>query len=309
MFEAQPRMSRRALAAAVLLACSSGIFLTSPLRAQGRAQPIITRAPRQVNHGDEIKIVGEVRRARPGRKVYLKRHYAGIGKKIIREKRLPKDVTVTFKLFNATKTARYRLVLNPGPNRRVSDARRVTVKPRLTFDVEPNHVKARKEVSISGRLLPALEGRNARVHMRVNGKWELLEKIPADDGTYHDVVEPGFKGPRLLRAVFWGDELNARAKRYERLSIYRRGEATWYGPGFYGNTTACGQTLRRKTLGVAHRELPCGTDVSFLYRGRRITVPVIDRGPYGEADWDLTNATAKRLRFEGRNEVGYIVRG
>ena len=33
--------------------------------------------------------------------------------------------------------------------------------------------------------------------------------------------------------------------------------ASWYGPGFFGNTTACGQTLTKKTVGVAHKKLPC----------------------------------------------------
>ena len=307
MFEAQPRMSRRALAAAVLLACFSSTWFASSAEARRRPRPQITRAPKQVGYGDQFKISGEVARVRPGRKVYLKKHVAGVGKKIIREKRLSKDRTVTFTLFNATKTADYRLVLNPGPDRRVSNARRVEVRPRFSLDIDPNHVKTRKEVVFSGRLLPAVSGRNARIQMKVAGDWKLLAKIPAGDGTYRRKLEPSFKGHRLLRALFLGDPWNVRAKRYERLSVYRRGEATWYGPGFYGNTTACGQTLRRKTLGVAHRTLPCGTKVDFLYKGRRITVPVIDRGPYGEADWDLTNATAKRLRFEGRDIVGYIV--
>ena len=35
-------------------------------------------------------------------------------------------------------------------------------------------------------------------------------------------------------------------------------KASWYGPGFFGNRTACGQTLTRKTIGVAHRNLPAG---------------------------------------------------
>ena len=74
--------------------------------------------------------------------------------------------------------------------------------------------------------------------------------------------------------------------------------ATWYGPGLYGNTTACGQTLTRRTLGVAHKSLPCGARVSFRYEGRTITTEVIDRGPYGhDATWDLTNGAAKLLNF------------
>jgi rare lipoprotein A (peptidoglycan hydrolase) len=72
--------------------------------------------------------------------------------------------------------------------------------------------------------------------------------------------------------------------------------ATWYGPGFYGSRTACGQRLDRSTLGVAHKTLPCGTKVTFYHAGRFLTVPVIDRGPYANgASWDLTAATARRI--------------
>src|SRR6266545_2545909 len=35
--------------------------------------------------------------------------------------------------------------------------------------------------------------------------------------------------------------------------------ASWYGPGFYGNRTACGQLYTPEILGVAHLTLPCGT--------------------------------------------------
>ena len=63
----------------------------------------------------------------------------------------------------------------------------------------------------------------------------------------------------------------------------RSAGATWYGPGLYGRHTACGQTLRPATIGVAHRTLPCGTAVKFLYRGRSIVARVIDRGPYSTA--------------------------
>jgi rare lipoprotein A (peptidoglycan hydrolase) len=74
--------------------------------------------------------------------------------------------------------------------------------------------------------------------------------------------------------------------------------ATWYGPGFYGNETACGNTLSRRTVGVAHRNLPCGTKVVVGYRGRFITTRVIDRGPYAHgADWDLTSRAAEKLGF------------
>jgi len=76
--------------------------------------------------------------------------------------------------------------------------------------------------------------------------------------------------------------------------------ATWFGPGFYGNETACGQTMSPALIGVASRTLPCGTLVQIGYRGHHLTVPVIDRGPYGHigAVWDLTAGTARALKIK-----------
>lgn len=89
------------------------------------------------------------------------------------------------------------------------------------------------------------------------------------------------------------------------VTVYRMALATIYGPGFWGHQTACGQTLRRGTLGVAHRTLPCGTRVSIYYQGRTIQVQVIDRGPYANgADWDLTEATARALHMDTTSNVG-----
>jgi len=75
-------------------------------------------------------------------------------------------------------------------------------------------------------------------------------------------------------------------------------ELSWYGPGFYGQHTACGQVLTMTLLGVANRTLPCGTLITFRnpVNGRTITVPVVDRGPYVEGRiWDLTYATCHYL--------------
>ena len=89
---------------------------------------------------------------------------------------------------------------------------------------------------------------------------------------------------------------------------WRYGGASWYGPGLWGNKTACGQTLMPETLGVAHKKLPCGTTVKFVYHGRTVVTQVIDRGPYiqGRA-WDLTKAVSDALGFEGVGRVRYAV--
>ena len=80
--------------------------------------------------------------------------------------------------------------------------------------------------------------------------------------------------------------------------------ATWYGPGFFGHRTACGERLRRKTIGVAHRQLPCGTRVTLKYRGRYVRARVIDRGPYTSgARWDLTQQAARKLHLTTTDKV------
>jgi rare lipoprotein A (peptidoglycan hydrolase) len=86
-----------------------------------------------------------------------------------------------------------------------------------------------------------------------------------------------------------------RAKRARR--VHATAIATWFGPGFYGQKTACGQTLTPSVIGVAHRTLPCGTLVKVVYNGHALTVPVLDRGPYSHigADWDLTAGAAQAL--------------
>jgi rare lipoprotein A (peptidoglycan hydrolase) len=64
---------------------------------------------------------------------------------------------------------------------------------------------------------------------------------------------------------------------------------SWYGPGFYGNRTACGLAYTREIVGVAHRTLPCGTRVMFRNGSRVVTTTVIDRGPYvAGRNWDLS---------------------
>jgi rare lipoprotein A (peptidoglycan hydrolase) len=96
----------------------------------------------------------------------------------------------------------------------------------------------------------------------------------------------------------------------KQTKVHKTALATWFGPGFYGQQTACGQTLTPATVGVANRKLPCGTLVKVSYRGQRLTVPVVDRGPYGNgADWDLTAAAAQALGIEDTVHIATAVVG
>ena len=60
------------------------------------------------------------------------------------------------------------------------------------------------------------------------------------------------------------------------------GEASWYGPGFYGNRTASGEIYRPGTMTAAHRTLPFGTKVRVtnLWNGRTAVIRINDRGPF-----------------------------
>jgi hypothetical protein len=92
------------------------------------------------------------------------------------------------------------------------------------------------------------------------------------------------------------DGVVGRRTRKKIVRTMHKNVATWYD--LSGRRTACGVRLRHSTIGVAHRTLPCGTKVTFKYRGHFVRAKVIDRGPYGTgARWDLTKRAADKLHF------------
>ncbi|SBO43511.1 septal ring lytic transglycosylase RlpA family protein [Cyanobium sp. NIES-981] len=77
-----------------------------------------------------------------------------------------------------------------------------------------------------------------------------------------------------------------------------RGDASWYGPGFYGRRTANGERFQRGTLTAAHRTLPFGTRVRVtnLHNGRTTVVRINDRGPFhGNRVIDLAHGAASEV--------------
>ncbi|WP_166174788.1 septal ring lytic transglycosylase RlpA family protein [Rubrobacter tropicus] len=72
--------------------------------------------------------------------------------------------------------------------------------------------------------------------------------------------------------------------------------ASWYGPGFHGQTTASGEVYDAYGYSAAHKTLPLGTEITVSYAGRSVDVVVNDRGPYsGGRDLDLSQGAAEYL--------------
>lgn len=187
-------------------------------------------------------------------------------------------------------------------------------------------VAAPRTAFVRGRVVIRGTARKARRKLvrveqrRAGGAWGLVARVRADrKGAFRVVWRPrraggyelrGRVGPTADSAATGGTavplDLGAGGSGgTSYVTVYEPAIATWYGPGFFGRTTACGIELTEATLGVAHRTLPCGTEVQFAFRRRTIVVPVIDRGPFANnADWDLTQAAAQALGMTGTRRIG-----
>jgi hypothetical protein len=149
-----------------------------------------------------------------------------------------------------------------------------------------------------------------RLGHQTNWQWTpTVTTTVAPDGSFNATWSTNHIGRFSIRAIIVqsGSASSASAAPTLTVTVYRSSLATLYGPGFYGHRTACGRRLTRNTIGVASRTLRCGTKVAVLYRGRMMTVPVIDRGPYANnADWDLTMAAGKVLGVTGTSRIGAV---
>jgi hypothetical protein len=170
----------------------------------------------------------------------------------------------------------------------------------------------RQLVGVRGTVPAAWAGRTVNVERfdAATQAWSTVATAAvAADGSYLARWRTDHAGEHRIRAVLRsaGEAVAASASPELAITVHPPARATWYGPGFYGRTTACGVRMTKTLLGVAHRRLPCGTPVSILYRGRRLTVPVVDRGPFGRGTrYDLTAAAARALGFRSADRLGAL---
>lgn len=205
-------------------------------------------------------------------------------------------------------TGRYRAVAVDEAGDKEAESGRADVKVDATLTARTRKDVLRgKDIAIRGRLSPSVRDRKVTIQRQRNGDWDGVATARTDgDGAYRAEWTPNELGSFPVRAKFEGDDLNGAVKRQveHRVHVYRSAVSSWYGPGLYGNTTACGQTLRPDTVGVAHKQLPCGTKVRFHYRGETEKIRVIDRGPFiAGREWDLTEAAKRKLDFPDLDEI------
>lgn len=269
--------------------------------AEESPRPKIDRFPRLVSRGSTIAIVGHVDGAFVD-SVALQRRFPGDDWFTVASTVPDTSGRVSYRVEAPRFTGRYRLKADNA----YSDSVTVHVRAKLVLNLSRHDVMEGSRTVARGVLRPAVKGRVARLKWKVNGEWKTIDRLRVGDGRFRVRLRDLRHGRRPIRVTFAGDARNPSARDREVLRVHQRQPATWYGPGFFGNRTACGQRYHRDLLGVAHRTLPCGTVVSALYKGRSVRVPVVDRGPYGHANWDLTEETAQRLGFRGRDEIGVL---
>lgn len=171
-----------------------------------------------------------------------------------------------------------------------------------------------KGLQFSGTAPTQLAGQTIQIQRSGHQtKWTWANTVTAtigSDGSFSAVWRANHIGQFAMRAVVTDSSAQAQAASMTpslTTTVYRPSRATEYGPGFYGKRTACGQRLRRGTIGLANRTLRCGESVAIYYQGKTLIVPVIDRGPYANgADWDLTVATGKALGIDGTAQIDAV---
>ena len=77
------------------------------------------------------------------------------------------------------------------------------------------------------------------------------------------------------------------------------GLATWYGGSLHGGPTASGERFNKFAMTAAHRKLRYNPRVRVTNKknGRSVVVRINDRGPYGRAIIDLSEAAARELHM------------
>ncbi len=241
-------------------------FAASPAAAAQVSDVDIEADDSRVARGESVELRGSVSPKLDDRRIELKFKTAKGDYDKLDETRTDGDGDYDFEV-TPDFTGRYRAVAVDDSGEKEAESGRVDVKvdAALTARTKKDVLRG-KDIAIRGRLAPGVRDRKVTIQRQRNGDWDRIAIARTDgDGGYRAEWTPEELGSFPVRAKFEGDDLNGAIKQQveHRVHVYRSAVSSWYGPGLYGNTTACGQTLRPDTVGVAHKTLPCGTKVAL----------------------------------------------
>ncbi|HVM34284.1 MAG TPA: septal ring lytic transglycosylase RlpA family protein [Actinomycetota bacterium] len=298
----------RARRGGIALAVAFALAAPAAVAQEAGPYPVVDHARTRLWLGGTAVVKGHLENGAPGDEVSIEKKTGPGEWKLLESGRVDESMRFVFRLRRRMTTSILRVSWTDSTGEMTTHSKgiRVIVRPRLKVRTSPRHPFTGERIVVRGGLWPPRPGRRVHVQRRISGRWEVVARPRVRDGRFRTSFTAGAPRRGRVRVVFRGDELNAARSRTKRVKVFDPDPATWYGPGLYGNSTACGKTLTPDTIGVAHRSLPCGTMVDIFYRGRTVRVPVIDRGPYTSAQWDLTRKTAVRLNFSGYNTIGTI---
>ena len=106
----------------------------------------------------------------------------------------------------------------------------------------------------------------------------------------------------LLAGLFAAGCASTKTLETPRRGTTQEGLASWYGPQFHGRATASGEIYDMNRISAAHKQLPFGTvvEVSNRDNGRKLQVPINDRGPFVKGRIiDLSLGAARELHMFG----------
>ena len=285
-----------------------GAALLSPAGANANPtnveQPVQVRvSPRVADFGQKVTVDGTARGSAAGSRIKVmftssagKRRVIGIATSDRRSNwGLRFKAKVPGKVSASVETAP--VVLAPAFGAKASGLP-VAIKVRTWLKAASSILSS----TLSGTIKPA--GRYPlRVEYRTHGRWRFKSLIHSNGhGRFRSKLKLAGGSTLLRLKVQPTNGFVGSHPKFVRALKLRPALASWYGD--YGLPVACGGVLGASQMGVANKSLPCGTRVTISYRGRIVTVPVIDRGPYiAGREYDLTGATARALRFDGVGTV------
>ena len=197
-----------------------------------------------------------------------------------------------------TRSGRFRAVSSTG---QATGAEKVRVKSKTQSRLGEKSPRVGDSVPIKGHVAPGGPGR--KVAVKVGG--DTLHTRTNKSGHFEVKWKARRAGDYGVHVRADGDRIAAGSgDKAGHVTVFRGAEASYYGPGFYGGSLACGGTLGAGTIGVANKSLPCGTKLTLRYGNKEVDVKVIDRGPYsGSREFDLTEATKNKLGFPSTGTV------